>query len=510
MRKANKGGQIQRYLKKRYEAAKAEAEEEIEESLAEWAAQAPTYGEVLTAAINLRGTGSASTASGSSSTCPFAPPEVELVPDHKKCQALVRLHPHCAEQWHDPEWIRADLELHAFREHHVKNILAMLAANGSMIDKYADGTLDKKDDEGFQLDWTTGGARDLVEDQLQIVRTVVGRAEAALAERKEQEEWWRGKDDGEEQGEDVAEDRAQPSPFSAPQQHRRAMAVLGPAGSGKITAVEVSLEEVVEKGGPVIVVAPTGRLVASFRQKYPHLDVETIQGAFQTWKPIQETWDLMNPYDLINVEEVEQLSQEMFERLIRLWEGAGRLPALVFVGDFPQLPGVDGTRATHSPSWHNGCVQKLELRTMHPCKCKRLRAVLEILRTAKPSVQQLRRILRGHKTPSASRGYVDYRMQPEPTLQKRLHTQCSSLSQGGLRQIERHGCGAPLRGPDSPCVPPDGSRIQCGQQPSFSPGPRGPAASSHLRRLACDPHQGPQQEHQLREWDGSDRPWPRP
>ena len=52
-RKANKDGQIQRYLKKRYEAAKAEAEEEIEESLAEWAAQAPTYGEVLTAAIYL-------------------------------------------------------------------------------------------------------------------------------------------------------------------------------------------------------------------------------------------------------------------------------------------------------------------------------------------------------------------------------------------------------------------------------------------------------------------------
>ncbi len=92
----------------------------------------------------------------------------------------------------------------------------------------------------------------------------------------------------------------------------------------------------------MLIVAPTGRLAATFRAKFPHLDVDTIHGAFHVWKPLQETMELMWPYDMIIVEEVGQLSQKIFERLMQLWEFAERLPTLVFVGDFWQLPGIAG------------------------------------------------------------------------------------------------------------------------------------------------------------------------
>ena len=52
-------------------------------------------------------------------------------------------------------------------------------------------------------------------------------------------------------------------------------------------------------------------------------------GAFALWKPEQETLELMMPYDLIVVEELGQLSESIFERLIRLWQAAEAIPALV-------------------------------------------------------------------------------------------------------------------------------------------------------------------------------------
>ena len=101
------------------------------------------------------------------------------------------------------------------------------------------------------------------------------------------------------------------------------------------------------------------------------------------------------------------MSRNIFERIIQQWEAADRIPTLVFVGDFYQLPGVDPTSALDSPLWHNVMVKKRELHTMLRCKCPELKKKLELLRVGKPSVPQLRSITRGHKAPSLQRaGYV--------------------------------------------------------------------------------------------------------
>ena len=96
----------------------------------------------------------------------------------------------------------------------------------------------------------------------------------------------------------------------------------------------------------------------TLRAKNPQLDVDTIHGALLVFKPIQETLELMLPYDLIIIEEVGQLSQALFERIMQLWEAADQLPTIVFVGDFWQLPGVEPTKATDSPMWHSVRVKK--------------------------------------------------------------------------------------------------------------------------------------------------------
>lgn len=105
--------------------------------------------------------------------------------------------------------------------------------------------------------------------------------------------------------------------------------------------------------------------------------------------------DCLQQYDLVAVDEISQLSQEDFERIIQMWEAADKVPALVFAGDFWQLPGVNPSRATDSPRWN--VVHKIELWELFRCKDEVLKQKLNVLRTSTPTKQQLNTITRGHK-----------------------------------------------------------------------------------------------------------------
>ena len=117
-----------------------------------------------------------------------------------------------------------------------------------------------------------------------------------------------------------------------------------------------------EHGVRVVMACPTRILAATYREKMPDLDVDSIHSAFQIFKPEQQTLDVMITFDLIVIEEVGQLSVDLFEQLLRLWDATERRPALVFVGDFAQLRGVEPTRAADSARWPE--VKKFTLKTM--------------------------------------------------------------------------------------------------------------------------------------------------
>ena len=227
-----------------------------------------------------------------------------------------------------------------------------------------------------------------------------------LQQRQEQEHAWKGEG---------------ASPFAPAAALRPAFAVLGPAGSGKSTAVHKVIREAVRQQRRVLLAAPTGRLAATLREKFPELEVDTVHGAFLVYKPVQETLEVQQPYDLIVVEEVGQLTQPIFERIMEEWHFAEKLPTLVFVGDFYQLPCAEKgqTNALRSWWWNSANVKKRQLHAMRRCKCPTLRKTLEILRTNKPSKEQLRNITTGHKAPALRRaGYV---MNKVPSLDDVYH-----------------------------------------------------------------------------------------
>ena len=162
----------------------------------------------------------------------------------------------------------------------------------------------------------------------------------------------------------------------------------------------------------VIIACPTAKLAAFYREKFPDVDVDTVHGAFGLFRNEAETLDFMNMYDLVVLEEIGQLSATIFSRIMRLWDAAGRRPFLVPVGDFAQLRGVDPSRAYESPRWRE--VRVMELQTMRRCQCNDLKWKLELLRDQKPTKQELRQILKGHKAPARMQGR---RMATEPTAE---------------------------------------------------------------------------------------------
>ena len=128
---------------------------------------------------------------------------------------------------------------------------------------------------------------------------------------------------------------------------------------------------------------------------------------------------------MVAVDEISQLSQSDFDRIIQMWETADKVPALVFAGDFWQLPGIgkkgeEPTKATDSPRW--SMVYQIELHQMWRCKDNVLKEKLQLLRTAKPSKSQLTNICRGHKAwsghhePTAWDLQQLYRSHPRTTI----------------------------------------------------------------------------------------------
>ena len=100
-------------------------------------------------------------------------------------------------------------------------------------------------------------------------------------------------------------------------------------------------------------------------------------------------------YTLVVVDEYSQLGQADFERILRLWGMADRVPALVFLGDKYQLPGVDPQRPWESAAWKS--CQTMELVKIHRSRDPAFLETLALLRSTMPTKTQLNRICRGRK-----------------------------------------------------------------------------------------------------------------
>ena len=182
LRKTNQKGNVHHKLKLKYERAKKAAEEAqtelFEDSLEEWANNVKTEGDVALAAMFLSRYNDKYYGQWVLMNVPFRDfdaemqkPKLALVPEHLYYQTLAYLVK--PDHWTNPEAIRADLELEAFREYHIKNILAMIAANQGLIDKYLDGKLNKNDEAVEAQAEAHGEAPKLAQEQQTVVDEIL-------------------------------------------------------------------------------------------------------------------------------------------------------------------------------------------------------------------------------------------------------------------------------------------------------------------------------------------------
>lgn len=92
------------------------------------------------------------------------------------------------------------------------------------------------------------------------------------------------------------------------------------------------------------------------------------------------------------------LTAEQFDRVAAMWSAADKLPCLLLVGDFWQLPVVDRTakRCDESLLWQAN-VKVVNFREQVRCKDPDLKKKLSSLRTAVPTKRELKQILHAHR-----------------------------------------------------------------------------------------------------------------
>lgn len=133
---------------------------------------------------------------------------------------------------------------------------------------------------------------------------------------------------------------------------------------------------------------PTARLATRMAAKlgsHQCLVVETAAAAFQFHKPELEALYAIYGYDLVVVDEFSQLSQDNFERILRMWHAADCLPALVFTGDKYQLPGIEPRRPWESAVWNAQNVYFMELTEVFRTEDLSFLQTLDLLRTTMPT-----------------------------------------------------------------------------------------------------------------------------
>ncbi|CAE7275706.1 unnamed protein product [Symbiodinium sp. CCMP2592] len=371
----------------------------------------------------------------------------EKLPQNLKFLGLCVLHRR--RFWRDPQKIRAELEKEARSETYIQNTLALLAARIELIDAYLSGEMTVEKEPEPALDGVAKVASANIKvapEQANVIHTIRRRVQQALEakwpEDNQVESWamWL-----EQEG-------------SA----NRPTVVLGPAGSGKGTAVEIALAEAVKAGAHVGVACPTGMLATRYRSRYPDLDIDTVHGMFALHKDELTTADIMKIYDLIIIDEIGQLPVWIFDRLLRLWDAAERRPAIVFVGDFCQLTGADGTTARDSARWAQMSISTLF--EMRRCKCAKLKWKLQLLRSSIPNGSQLKKLLKGHRANAHAghtRGNVVTADDVAQVFKERPDTTFVTISRRGTAKVNQHAVRALFSDADVL------GRIPCDPQENF-------------------------------------------
>ena len=312
-----------------------------------------------------------------------APEIMEKVPERYRNFALC-LH-HAPTFWTNDQAIRDEMELEANSESHIQTVLAKVSAQRLLISKYLSGEISYDEEaKSSQSSQSSGGARartksKLTRSQKRLVGELRARMQNALkaSSTRDNDEF------------DACLEEAS---------RYRMIFASGPPGTGKTHVVHEQIAKWTSKGARVLFALPTGMLASEVRAKQPNIDVDTTWGAFLFDRPIQESTGIMTQYDLIVIDEVSMLTAKHFEHILALWKHAEKLPVVILLGDFYQLPVMEqnAVRCECSPSWPPN-VKTINFHEQVRCKSPALQKKLNLLRTSIPSKGQLNGILKNHR-----------------------------------------------------------------------------------------------------------------
>ena len=275
----------------------------------------------------------------------------------------------------------------------IADVQRLITGQRKLIDMYLTGVLDKNDENNVAHEdacmsnnrrKARDGARHVVYNRKQQVFENAINERVDCAMRANHSEDWEAADEAREEAEKLA----------------KPIICLGKAGTGKSTVVKSCIRRAKKAGARVLFALPTAQLAS--RMKEALLDLEgveitTCHAAFKLNEPITEALPVMTMYDLIIVNEVSLLDKVQFERLIKMWTVAEKIPALVFLGDKYQLPGVGKTCPWESAAWPKPRCFHVKLDETWRCKEEHFQRILDEIRSSKPSKHTLQVICRGKK-----------------------------------------------------------------------------------------------------------------
>ena len=305
---------------------------------------------------------------------------------HKRYQNFAMALRHAPEYWGDEDNIRKDLQLHAHGDAYIDTVLHKVRAQKTLVQKYLNGEIDISDEVYTDSEEELDRERD--QDGKPIHRTEAQKRLEKQADANIQRSVDAHNAEDDATHEELIEDAASKAAI---------LAGIGAPGTGKTASVRKLINKWKQKGARILFVLPTGQLASKMRAAFPDIDVDTCHGGLLLHKELSEALPLLTQYDLIIIDEISMLTAEHFDRIVGMWRAASKLPCLVLLGDFWQLPGPqqDAQRVDASMAWK--FVKIIPFNEQMRCKDPTLGRKINGLRTAVPSMKLLKAICAGHR-----------------------------------------------------------------------------------------------------------------
>ena len=295
--------------------------------------------------------------------------------------ALSCPHPVARAMWHDEAAMRAEMKLEAHTKQHIDTVVQMVHVNHRLVEDYMNGKFDAA---------AEAAARETA------VKQHADRAAAAAPEAPRwnaQQRLFKEKVDAlvdQALALDAAEDEdAADEILEDLHENSKICVCTGPPGSGKSTVAHACIERALELGGRVLFALPKAQLASRMRERYgDRIDIDTCHAAFAFNEEVNNLPTLAH-YTLVVVDEISQLTDGQFERIVQLWNAADRSPVVVLLGDKWQMTGFGEKRPWHAAAW-TLLTFRVQLHTPFRCKDPDFWKVLAALRTSRPDKKLLK------------------------------------------------------------------------------------------------------------------------